>query len=215
MITIWCRHKSQGALDLVRKIKELGHDAKRVIGPHAPVGAVRWGCGGGNKYIELQRLEAAGIPVPPHSLRPKLGWLARRFRHQEANDLLAERKFGDYYVQYVPTTREFRVHVFGKKSVRAGMKVPRTSDPHPRFRSWSGGWRLSYGSDCQEYMTPAIRKLAVKAVDALEYDFGAVDIAIKEGGGLVVWEVNSAPGLEGRTIEIYARYIIDGEGKWY
>lgn len=159
--------------------------------------------------MELTRLAAAKVPVPGHSLSMQPGWLARKFQHHEANDLLKGLTRGDYYVEYVPTVREFRVHIFDGKSVRAGMKQPRIPNPHPKFRSWRSGWHILYDAECQKYLTKEAREVARRAVEALKYDFGAVDIGMRADGKVVVWEVNSAPGLEGNTIKTYARCFME------
>lgn len=135
------------------------------------------------------------------------GYLARLYKHQEANDLLANLERGDYYVQFVPVTSEFRIHVLGGASIRAGIKVPRVDNPHPRFRSWQAGWKLDYGGPCQQVIRQRVRDAAKAAVAALGYDFGAVDLGVKEDGTAVVWEVNTAPGLEGNTITTWANKL--------
>lgn len=62
---------------------------------------------------------------------------------------------------------------------------------------------------CRENVTPgaSVIKAASDAVAALRLDFGAVDILAKESGEVAVLEVNTAPGLEGTTIERYADAI--------
>lgn len=205
---VWTRRRSLGARDLVNEIKQMGGHASHVVARNCPPGAVPWGRGGGNKFMELTRLAAAKVPVPGHSLSKQPGWLARRFKHHEANDLLKGLTAGDYYVEYVPTVREFRVHIFDGRSVRVGMKQPRIPNPHPKFRSWRSGWHILYDSECQKYITKEVRSVAKQAVEALKYDFGAVDIGLRENGKAVVWEVNSAPGLEGNTIKTYAQCFI-------
>lgn len=209
MITIWCPRKMTGAKLLVDKLIELGHTAERVIGGDPPEGAIRWGCGGGNKFKELATLAAAGVPVPAHSLTKQADWLARRFKHREANDLLAGLAHGDYYVEYVPTKWEHRIHVFNGRSIRVAMKIPRTDNPHPKFRSWQAGWRFGVNPEYTAKLPPKARDYAVQACKALGYDFGAVDIATTISGTAVVWEVNSGPGIEGSTVDCYARAVIE------
>jgi hypothetical protein len=230
MIYVLCPRPSSGARELVAWLRANGSEARKVRRiPALHVGdlLVNWGVSGidattldradvlnpnvcTNKYHQLEALADAGVPVPEHRrTRPESmqGWLARRFYHREASDLLAELDHGDYYVWFIPVEREFRIHIFKGKSIRAGMKVPRTTTPHPNFRSWAAGWKLSYGSDCQSYMRQSFRNTARRAVEALGLDFGAVDLAVRANGDIVVWEVNTAPGLEGGTIAAYGRHI--------
>ena len=50
--------------------------------------------------------------------------------------------------------------------------------------------------------------LAVRAVSSLELDFGAVDIGYNLSGQVAhVYEVNTAPGLEGATLDSYYKAI--------
>jgi D-alanine-D-alanine ligase-like ATP-grasp enzyme len=136
------------------------------------------------------------------------GWLARRFRHTGANDLLANLAVGDYYVEDVETAAEFRIHVFDEVCIRVGERLPRVESPHPKFRSWAAGWKLLSGPDISQRLPRGARPLAKRAVAALERPFGAVDLAIRPDGRFVVWEVNSAPGLEGGTVNAYAAAVI-------
>ena len=205
MITIWCSHKSNGARLLVNKIKEMGHEAQLLIGGTRPRDAVWWGRGGGNKYHELQRLHNAGIPVPPHSLLPHAGWLSRSFTHMGARDLL--RGTGrDFYVQRLDIDMEFRFHIFNGLSIRRQFKEPRLPEYHPWIRSWKSGWKLTPGG-------PATRDMRIAAVASVEavggYLFGAVDIGRLVGGGFVVLEVNTRPGIEGSTVIQYAKAVIE------
>lgn len=54
-------------------------------------------------------------------------------------------------------------------------------------------------------------EVARDAVKALGLDFGAVDVAFFLTGGAKVFEVNSAPGLEGTTLDNYVSYFRNGE----
>ena len=129
------------------------------------------------------------------------------YHHHEANDLRSGLTTGDYYVEYRETEAEFRVHIWRGLSIRFGVKIPRLPHPHPKWRSWSSGWRLAYTLDAGGEDRAAIRKLAVRAVEALGLDFGAVDIGRDISDKLFVFEVNTAPGIEGGTLVAYANKI--------
>jgi glutathione synthase/RimK-type ligase-like ATP-grasp enzyme len=63
---------------------------------------------------------------------------------------------------------------------------------------------------CREDVSPPAEALdiAVKAVAALGLDFGAVDVAWNEHyNKCVVFEVNTAPGLYGHTLDVYVNAI--------
>lgn len=228
MIYVFCPRASTGAKELVARINALGTKAARVKSLNGiPQGhlVVNWGASlppqfvewygrknilnpktYHNKYNELAALKKGDVHTVPFSLqKEKADWLARTVHHTEAKDLLKGLKVGDYYVGYVPTVREFRVHILHGVSIRAGIKAPRIANPNPRFRSWSAGWKLDYGAPCQAVITNRVRAAAKAAGEALHYDFGAVDVGVKEDGSAFVFEVNAAPGLEGNTIEVYAK----------
>lgn len=157
-----------------------------------------------NKMEQLIQLAQDGIPCPEVFDAPAPDRLGRSFRHQCASDLI--RGNGrDYYTQKLPFVRECRIHVFQGKAIQSGMKVP-TSGAHEWIRSSSTGWKLDYKQ------APRIkqdrRELAKRAVAALRLDFGAVDIGIVKNGTAAVIEVNTAPGLDITTAEVYARHII-------
>jgi len=225
VIYIYCPKKSDSARALVKYLKEAGVEAERLWkAPTLPNAGlfVNWGAiwpkDRGfrvlnsqvihNKYKELQILTSKGVECIESSLEyPGEGWLARRFKHQEARDLLAHLSTGDYYTKYREISQEFRVHVFQGKSIRLAMKVPRVEHPHPIFRSWGAGWKFSYGADAQKWASIPLRNLAKRAVKALGLDFGAVDIGRQPDGVFFVLEVNTRPGLEGGTVEAYGRHI--------
>lgn len=136
--------------------------------------------------------------------RPAEEWLPRRFNHIGGHDLLHPGT-GDYWVKKLNIKREFRLHIFGGKSIRAGVKVLREGvTPHEWIRSFDAGWRIKYDGFSS---TKPMRALAAKAVEALGLDFGAVDLAELADGKLIVLEVNRAPGVEGGTTETYAKAI--------
>lgn len=154
-------------------------------------------------------------PLPP--AQPAEIWLPRNNNHVGGADLLENenlRNPGDYYSKKENIVEEYRLHMFGGKSIRAGKKVQRPggvrpdgrTPSHPWIRSFDAGWIIQYeGFKSNQDM----RALAAKAVKALDLDFAAVDMGKKADGSLIVLEVNRAPGVEGGTITAYAKHIIN------
>ena len=155
-------------------------------------------------FTDLDRLRSAiDRPLPPAILT---AWVPRKFNHVGGGDLLAGMNIqADYWVRKEEIVKEFRIHSFLGKSIRAGQKVPREGlTPHAWIRSYDGGWKINYQGFSS---TRAMRELAHKAVEALGLQFGAVDLAQKADGNLLVLEVNRAPGVEDGTVGAYARAI--------
>lgn len=228
MIYIYCPRTSLSARALVTEISALGRKAEviRTRGPYFTKPVVNWGSRSGvaaalnanlvrTKLEELFRLREADVRCVRAVRFPHEGAIMRAMRHHGALDLLhPERIRGEvYYTTFTKLVNEFRLHVFGNRIIRAALKVPRTPKHHPWIRSYRAGWKFNYGRDCQAYLTDAVRAEARKAIYVLKYDFGAVDIGIKNDGEPVVLEVNSAPGFRGTehtTARKYAENII----KW-
>lgn len=159
-----------------------------------------------SKYTDAVLLGKAGVPTIEVSKARKDGWLGRDNDHTGGLDLLDPTRNPDYYVKRENLVREYRVHSFMGRSIRAGIKKHREgfAKPHEWIRSWDGGWKISYDG---ESVKQRHRDVAHQALKALGLDFGAVDIGEKKDKSVVVLEVNRAPGLEGGTIEAYARAI--------
>lgn len=109
------------------------------------------------------------------------------------------------YTKYVKKADEYRVHVaFGKvidvQKKKRRLEVP-DDDVNWQIRNSHNGWLYA-----REDISPpdCVLSAAVLAVDALGLSFGAVDAGYNaKGGATVVYEVNTAPGLEGQTLESY------------
>lgn len=71
-------------------------------------------------------------------------------------------------------------------------------------RSRSNGWRLRHDVAPPE----GLRDLAKKAVEAVGYDFGAVDLLVQEDGTQTVLEINRAAGCDNYTASAYAQAIV-------
>jgi glutathione synthase/RimK-type ligase-like ATP-grasp enzyme len=111
----------------------------------------------------------------------------------------------------VKKKNEYRVHVFKDAVIDVQQKRKRReADVDYRVRNHEGGWVF-----CRENVDcPAdVTREALKAVHALGLNFGAVDVGWNEHyEEACVYEVNSAPGLEGTTLLIYADCIADMMG---
>jgi glutathione synthase/RimK-type ligase-like ATP-grasp enzyme len=153
-----------------------------------------------------------GIQVIEPSSNSELSDIANRLR-EIGNDELAE-IVDEYTEESVPDLPdaplytlgienhgEYRVHVvndevilYQKKSRRVDEEgeVDEPDDIEATVRNLSTGW---------VYRTSNLRRLdrveelARQAIDALQLDFGAVDIIMNEDGEVFVLEVNTAPGL--------------------
>ena len=213
MIYIYCPRRSNGARTLVNKIRELGGQARRVR-EHVG-GCFVWGVGGGNKFNELCRLFQAGVPVPRTFVSPippqDVVLLGRTFRHTQARDLLNPGR-AEFWVEKINTVREHRIHIFDGGCIRVQTKQPTGERIHPWIRSASSGWTLVARPDLTALVPRGARTIAKRAVEVLGYEFGAVDIGVKPDGDVVVWEVNTQPGLGDGTADVYARILMEKYG---
>jgi glutathione synthase/RimK-type ligase-like ATP-grasp enzyme len=112
------------------------------------------------------------------------------------------------YTKYVPKKEEYRVHILDGEVIGIQMKKKRRGfedERNTKIRNLANGYVF-----CRENIVEpnGIRELAIKAVDALGYRLGAVDIAYNvKKNLLVVLEVNANPGMQGQTLEDYSACI--------
>jgi len=112
------------------------------------------------------------------------------------------------YTKYIKKTHEFRIHIFRGKVIDYVQKKKRSGVPdrNPYIRSVENGWVF-----CREgiVIDDRAKKIAIDAVNALNLDFGAVDVILGHDGKMYVLEVNTAIGLQGFTIEAYKKAFED------
>lgn len=108
------------------------------------------------------------------------------------------------YTQYVKKKHEFRVHVMNGEVIDVQQKRKRRDfdgEPNTKVRNHQNGWVY-----CRENLDipDDLSRQAILATGALGLDFGAVDLIYNERQNRsYVLEVNTAPGLEGTTLENY------------
>lgn len=118
------------------------------------------------------------------------------------------------YTLYQPKKTEYRVHVIGGKVVdcQEKRKSSEAEEVDYKVRVHRSGWVF-----CRENIKPPkkVLELALEVISKLDLDFGAVDIGWTDSKKLALcYEVNTAPGLEGTTLKIYAKALreyIDGK----
>lgn len=114
------------------------------------------------------------------------------------------------YTRYKPKRAEYRVHVF--RNSAGNLEVLDVQEKRKRrefngtvdykVRTWASGWVY-----CREGITcpPQVTEQGLLAVRTLGLDFGAVDIGFTARSSIAtVYEINSAPGIEGQTLTKYA-----------
>jgi hypothetical protein len=169
----------------------------------------------GSKLKAARTLQENSIRTIQFRGQPSImdGFIGRLNNHVGGNDLLNPPARPDFWVLKEDFVKEYRIHSFAGRSIRAGRRVPREgfAKPHKWIRTYDAGWKILYD---QFEATKKMRSRANQAVKLLGLTFGAVDLGELEDGTLVVLEVNKAPGLEGNTIEAYGKAIekfLEGE----
>lgn len=108
------------------------------------------------------------------------------------------------YTQYIPKSHEFRLHILAGRVIDAQRKI-RDPDREPKdwkVRSHDNGFIYVRSGFT---VPPDVQEESLKAFVASGLDFGAVDVIWSEKQRKAyVLEINSAPGLEGQTIQSYA-----------
>lgn len=115
------------------------------------------------------------------------------------------------YTEYIPKKAEYRAHVFNGQVIDIQQKKKKrefqADTRDTRIRNLSNGYVYTRDG----IVPPAgLSDLAVRAVEAVGYEYGAVDIIYNEKrNACYVLEVNSRPGLMGTTVEKYTDALIN------
>lgn len=176
-----------------------------------------------NKLTALTVMKASGVNVPlfavtvadmvewlggfkPMVLRHILrGTSGAGAEYVETEAQLNEADIAPLYVEYVKKTAEYRVHVFRGEVIDYAKKVRRRGIQNDsKIRNLHNGWVYAR-KDIDRIAD--VEAQAVAAVTALGLDFGAADVVWNQKRGAYVLEVNTAPGLQGTTVQSYSNAI--------
>lgn len=113
------------------------------------------------------------------------------------------------YVKYVKKKHEYRVHVFNGEVIDVQRKMRKLDVPDDqvdwRVRNCSNGF--IFGRD-GVVLPDGVDAMCITCINHLGLDFGAVDVIWNEHDNKAyLLEVNTAPGLEGTTLEKYTKAI--------
>ena len=178
-----------------------------------------------DKLHSWEILKAQGISVPEIITNDvaqgadgliKVPTLGRKRHHTQGQDIVLcmqsrdvrrciRRGESDYFVTYIPTDREYRIHVFKNKIIRVSQKLLKDGEPWvPFVRNFENGY--VFGQP-KKTLTPDQEQLCIKAVKILGLDFGAVDLIYGDDKKSYVLEVNTGPALIENGLDAYSTAI--------
>lgn len=155
----------------------------------------------------LQWLREGEVVVSRYSLTGHSGKGVVIFETEESFlNYLEDNGPAPLYTKYIPKKEEYRLHIVGGELVYLQQKKRNVdvANPNWRVRNHAGGF--IYASENVTLPSPQMQEDAVLAVQLCGLHFGAVDMIWNNhrNKGYVL-EVNTAPGLEGRSIDKYAQ----------
>lgn len=171
-----------------------------------------------HKVGTLRRLDEAGIGVPRFTTSPSVarewgttcfgrsaqGFGGRGITIYREGDRIAPGH--DFYSEYVPNQREYRLHVVRGEVVSVQRKYCE--------REWlKGDGFIKNHNHGYVFKTPektlnkSRSEAAIAAVEILGLDFGAVDLVIDNEGKEYVLEVNTAPALSPLRVDQYLQSL--------
>lgn len=169
-----------------------------------------------HKMRTFELLSVAGLPHPratrdPHELSERGRYLGRTdgltgglgITIYERGQLPGAGVRHDFYTQIVAKRLEIRLHVVNGAVICEQFKlIPRGSNV--LIRNFDNGARFS-ARPLEERLSPEdanrAREIAIEATVACGLQFAALDMALTQRGGWVIFELNSAPGITPREDE--------------
>jgi len=175
------------------------------------------------KARSLMVMREHGVQVPDFTLNrltireedfPLMG---RRFHHSKGADIHyltnrseLEADNSDYWTRFVPSIKEYRIHILFQKPVRMSRKEAGRSDAHPFIRNYDKGWVFQNVNFIEYHRSvePLIEE-AKKATQAMDLEYGAVDILLTTVNKPCILEINTAPRQEESGRQILREKILE------
>lgn len=175
-----------------------------------------------NKLEAAERFREAGVPQPDYTTDRGVAeeWLTDGHTVVERHLLRGNSGRGivlvtpdgagvlsdaPLYTKYIRKSTEFRVHVFGGQVIDYQEKKRRhdVADGDVNWQVRNHGNGFCYARSDVD-LPSVVQDSSLLAVDCLGLDFGAVDVGYNSRRDRCrVYEVNTAPGLEGSTLDAY------------
>ena len=178
-----------------------------------------------DKIRAFQLFSANGVPTLDWTTDPNVarGWfnsgdtkvMCRTLtRASEGRGIVVAKKseelvYAPLYTKYKKKVTEYRVHagmgkVFDFQMKKRKTGLPPSTGPAQYVRNSENGWVFCRNN---VILPDGVADAGIRAVQALGLDFGAVDIGVSADGSVAVYEVNTAPGLEGATTINYTNFF--------
>lgn len=180
------------------------------------------------KYSARKTMEAAGVRVPKTARTYREAFnggkvIARPMKHRAGQDFyvldsdtnsfdlwfLEEGPTEHYFSEFIQKKKEFRVHCAYGKVLALQEKVPNSDDVDlDEARPWNHatGDFVFKTVPWSDYSVDVCVQ-ALKAVQCLMLDMGAVDVIVDADGLAYVCEVNTSPSLCDYTQSRYAKFF--------
>jgi hypothetical protein len=137
----------------------------------------------------------------------------RNKTHEKGHDIVGQGSPDwagkEFWSKVIPNIkREYRIHIFDGEHIQQGLKwfdpnaVKQRTDALP-IRNTETCWRYNHSFEPPQNAV----SLAKRAVQVLEYLWGAVDFVEDAGENCYALEVNTAPGMDDTTATAYANAI--------
>jgi glutathione synthase/RimK-type ligase-like ATP-grasp enzyme len=193
-----------------------------------------------NKLLSFRLMQLSNIPIPKlymgtskqlDFLTPKnvirkkdLPVLGRNIRHTRGTDIVMMNKMNDwvkyatsrdFYVQYIPTDIEYRIHVIDGECVRIQKKVLKPHHTKSFIHNVEHGYKLEDNFKHDLKLERKLADIAIKTAKALLLDFCAIDILVQKKWyttKIYVLESNTAPHLDKYGRQLYGWYLVDWLG---
>lgn len=222
----------------VKLAEELGVNAyKNEVGDHRFDTLIRWGCGAGvarrpAKVINskaavnkaLDKLAATRLfqnnEIPTVEFSQEIPCVGRTIFHTQGQGFwfcfapgqvqTSIQEGAEYFIRYIPTKQEWRVHVLGGQTSFVQKKYPqdRISTSFTTIQGFSSNWHKKVLPKTSAPL--AVRRAAEQACVMLGLDMGGVDVIESIGAPTTVHvlEVNTGPALPtGETRQPYIDFI--------